>query len=175
MINEAVFSLESDRLLIQPLTYAQVLQYQAGAILFQPATGVPQPAYTVPAELVEVLADFILPNLKAAGAQYYFHTLWLISEKQAGHVVGSFLFKGRPDGLGCVEIGYGTDDSFQGRGYMTEAIGAALDWAARQAEITEIYAETEADNPASIRVLKKNNFIPCGQKGNLLCWRKPCQ
>ena len=175
MINEAVFALESDRLLIQPLTYAQVLQYQAGAILFQPATGVPQPAYTVPAELVEVLADFILPNLKAAGAQYYFHTLWLISEKQAGHVVGSFLFKGRPDAQGRIEIGYGTEGDFQGRGYMTEALATALQWADSQPEIIEMHAETEVDNLASIQVLKKNNFEQCGQKGNLLCWRKPCQ
>lgn len=167
--------MESDRLLIQPLNYDQVIHYQTGRPLLIEGSALEYPVHTVPPELVEVLSDFILPKLRDAGASYLYHTLWLIREKNSGQLVGSFLFKGVPDEQGCVEIGYGTEAVFQGRGYMTEALSATLRWASNRPDITTVTAETEAGNLASIQVLKKNNFEPCGQKGTLLYWRKSCK
>ena len=44
--------------------------------------------------------------------------------------VGQMGFKGPPDAGGRVEIGYGVNPSFEGRGYATEGVEALVSWAA---------------------------------------------
>ena len=165
-----VFPLESERLIIQPLRYDQALAYRAGTFFTveSPAT-----AYSISPRLEEAMDNFLLPKLKEAGADYLFQTIWLIQDKQTGSIVGSFLFKGPVAASGSVEIGYGTEPAFQGKGYMTEAVATTLEWATNWPEVQMITAETKADNLASIRVLKKNNFEQYDRRDDLLFWRRP--
>jgi len=66
-------------------------------------------------------------------------------------------FKGPPL-TDTVEIGYSVLPQFQGNGYATEIVDALIGWAARQPGVRRILAETEWENPASVRVLEKAGF-----------------
>ncbi len=54
-----------------------------------------------------------------------------------------------------VEFGYVLARSFWGRGIMTEALRAAVDWALAEAGVYRIGAVCDVDNPASARVMEK--------------------
>ena len=91
------------------------------------------------------------------------YAAWII-ERKDGTPVGDLCFKGL-SAEGIAEIGYGIYDSFQRRGYATEALQGALRWAFRHPEVTAIEAETAPDNAASRRVLEKCGFLPNGVMG----------
>lgn len=97
--------------------------------------------------------------------QRIWHALWVLRLNDgSGTVVGSLAFKGL-GGDGKVEIGYGLRPEYEGRGLMTEAVSAAVRWAAQQPGVSVIEAETEPDNAASRRVLEKAGFVPAGVMG----------
>lgn len=96
--------------------------------------------------------------------QYLWHTAWCIRRRESGEMVGDFCFKGLPEN-GCPEIGYGIIEAHQGKGYATEAIGAACRWALSQPGIKAVEAETAPDNTASQKVLSKLGFVPTGSAG----------
>ena len=54
---------------------------------------------------------------------------------------------------------------FQKRGYATELLGGLLKWALAQPGVHRVAAETEWDNPASVRVLEKAGFALVGPTG----------
>src|SRR5512145_257836 len=56
-------------------------------------------------------------------------TYWLVVIKDGNVGAGMLGFKGFPDENGSTEIGYGIDPVYQGKGYMSEAIRALIDWA----------------------------------------------
>ena len=91
------------------------------------------------------------------------YCIWIIESKD-GSYLGNLSFKGFNDD-GSVEIGYGIDEAYQGQGYATEAVNAAVMWALQQPGVTRVEAETESDNKASQRVLEKCEFIPLGIDG----------
>lgn len=91
------------------------------------------------------------------------YAAWFI-ELASGTHIGDLCFKGLSDG-GQVEIGYGLLPEYWGQGYATEAVTAAVGWAAAQPGVRYVYAETDPENTASQRVLEKAGFIPTGEKG----------
>lgn len=91
------------------------------------------------------------------------YAAWFISLKD-GARIGDLGFKGYPP-EGNVEIGYGLLPEYWGRGYATEAVCAAVEWALKQPGVTAVEAETEPDNAASQRVLEKAGFAPNGIMG----------
>lgn len=95
--------------------------------------------------------------------QWVWYAMWNIEQKDGTHV-GDLCFKGLSTD-GAVEIGYGILDAFQGRGYATEAVRAAIDWALSQPGVRVVEAEAEAGNAASLRVLEKCGFVPTGVIG----------
>ena len=101
------------------------------------------------------------------------YAMWMIELRDGTHV-GELCFKGvSPDG--AVEIGYGIDEKYQGRGYATEAVSAVTEWAVQQDGITCVEAEAEEDNIASLRVLEKSGFVPNGERGEegpRFVWKK---
>jgi [ribosomal protein S5]-alanine N-acetyltransferase len=56
------------------------------------------------------------------------------------------------------ELGYWLGEPFWGRGIMTEALPAFTAWAFPQFDLVRIYAESFANNAASIRLLEKASF-----------------
>lgn len=70
-----------------------------------------------------------------------------------------------------VEIGYGVDKAFRGRGFATEAVGALVDWGREREDVDAIWAETLTANLPSRRVLEKSGFRRCGESSDALFWR----
>ena len=105
----------------------------------------------------------MLDGCLAHPEQWEWYAIWMIELKDGTHV-GELCFKGI-DEKGAVEIGYGISEDYQGRGYAAEAVCAVTDWALRQPGVSCITAETEEDNTASQRVLKKAGFMPTGETG----------
>lgn len=103
------------------------------------------------------------------------HALWVLKLNDgSGRIVGSLSFKGL-DAHGIVEIGYGMDPAYEGKGLMTEAVSAVVRWASQQPGVSSIEAETEPSNIASQRVLEKAGFVPkgvMGAEGPRYVWRK---
>ncbi|MBQ0134827.1 MAG: GNAT family N-acetyltransferase [Clostridiales bacterium] len=91
-----------------------------------------------------------------------FSGIWVMERREDGACVGDLCFKGLQS---SVEIGYGTQESYQNRGYMTEAVNAMCEWALSQGSVKAVEAETEPDNAASQRVLEKCGFAPMGILG----------
>ena len=106
-------------------------------------------------------------------AEKQWYAPWTI-ENGGGNTVGDLGFKGiTADGM--VEIGYGIDEAYWGRGYATEAVIEAVKWASEQKGVTRIEAETDPDNAASQRVLQKAGFLPLGvmgEEGPRFLWRE---
>lgn len=87
-------------------------------------------------------------------------TYWLIVLKEEKIGAGLVGFKGLPNDKGEVEIGYGLDEHFQRRGYMTEAVCTLNGWAFSHPEVKTITAtHVSATNFASQKVLVKCGFI----------------
>src|SRR4051812_4203538 len=63
---------------------------------------------------------------------------------------------------GSVEIGYSVLPAHQRRGYALEMMTAVIGWIARDARVTEITAETDAGNVASIGLLGRLDFTQTG-------------
>ena len=95
--------------------------------------------------------------------QWEWYCIWMINLKDGVHV-GDLSFKGLNTD-GSVEIGYGINNEYQGRGYATEAVNAAVVWALQQPGVTRVEAETEPGNISSQRVLEKCGFFPSGFDG----------
>ena len=92
------------------------------------------------------------------------YTAWQMRLLETREAVGDLCFKGlSPEGI--VEIGYGMNPAYEGRGLMTEAVKAMVRWASRQPGVREIQAETDPGNRASRRVLEKAGFRPNGETG----------
>ena len=95
--------------------------------------------------------------------QWEWFAMWMI-ELQDGTHIGDLCFKGL-SANGMAEIGYGILEEYQGQGYATEAVGAAVNWAFQQPGVTRVEAETEPGNRASQRVLEKCGFLSTGTVG----------
>ena len=86
-------------------------------------------------------------------------------------MVGDLCFVGEPNENGEIEIGYGTYEEFQNRGFMTEAVDGMIQWAKKQPAVKSIIADTDKSNTASYLVLLKNGFIKTGETDLLLKWQ----
>ena len=74
-------------------------------------------------------------------------------------MIGSIIFHGRPDDSGVAEVGYGVEESWQGKGVATEGTRAAVEWALAQPGVRVVTATTPPWHTASIRVLEKSGLV----------------
>ena len=117
-------------------------------------------------QMREIIDAQTVPELKAAyqemlsgclayPEQRQWYALWNMELRQEyPTVVGNLSFKGL-GADGAVEIGYGTNEGYECRGYMTEAVTALTAWALEQPGVTAVEAEA-----------RRTTSLPCG------CWRK---
>ena len=127
-------------------------------------------------QMEQLIAGQTIPELKAAyqemldGCRLHpdkreWYAVWNMERNDESHeAVGNFSFRGLGED-GILEIGYGTNEEYEGQGYMTEAVLAVVHWAAAQDGVKQIEAETDPDNAASQRVLEKAGFVPTGKYG----------
>ena len=74
-------------------------------------------------------------------------------------VIGSIVFHGRPDESGVAEIGYGVEESWQGKGVASEGTRAAVEWALAQPGVRCVTATTPPWHTSSVRVLEKSGLV----------------
>jgi [ribosomal protein S5]-alanine N-acetyltransferase len=149
----------TNRLILKPLSADQLEKY----IDFQDELAIelglkPSPVLIEEA-LKEAIRNDLLPFIADPARDPLFYTLWIVIEKETKTIVGGICFHGEPNGKGEIEIGYGIDQPFQNRGYMSEAITGFIQWIKENSKAKILKAETESDNISSIRVLEKNNFL----------------
>ena len=122
-----------------------------------------------PPQVLQMLAD-----LAASIRTYFAPAAWMIVED--GEVVG-LLSTVRPPSAGEFHIGYGVAPSRRRRGIAGRAVTDVVAWAAADARIVRITAETSVDNLPSQRVLEVNGFRITGTRedaedGSLFTWEK---
>jgi len=76
-------------------------------------------------------------------------------------LIGGGGFLGPPQD-GTVQMGYSVLPEFQRRGYATEMVRGLASWASVHPSVAVVAAETEWDNPASVRVLERSGFQAAG-------------
>jgi len=162
--------IETKRLLIKPLSYSQLVKYIQIDNSLETELNLDKTSRTISPELKEALEQTILPHVADASKNYLYSTLWTVISKADNKMVGDLCFVGEPNACGEVEIGYGTYDKFQRRGFMTEAVGGMIECAKQQPEVKAIIASTDKTNVASYSVLLKNNFTKISETGELYNW-----
>ena len=114
--------------------------------------------------LVERAFSADLDRIRANPSQRLWGDRLMISRPCEGdrRVVGSVVFHGAPDDDGVVEVGYGVEQSSQGRGYGSEATCAAVQWALTQPGVRSVIATTFPWHTASVKILRRAGLSPSG-------------
>jgi len=163
--------IETERLIIRPLTYEQLLKYARNDLSLEAEFQLEKSPRTISAALQEALEETLIPAVADPGKNYLYNTLWTAIAKAENKIIGDLCIIGEPNSSGEIEIGYGTYDEFQGRGLMTEMVSGMVSWAKSQSAVKAILASTEKSNTASIRVLQKNDFHQTAENENMLQWK----
>ena len=147
--------IETERLVLFPYTQENLALFNEDLPAFEARFGVRYRGE----ELDHLLCGF-LKKLEREIAEdpehYLFFTEFLIVSKDSDCVVGSIDYKYIPKD-GVTEVGYGLNPAYEGRGYMTEALRAFLDFG-KSLGIRAVRADTLPDNIKSQRVLEKCGF-----------------
>lgn len=162
--------IETERLIIIPLTYEQLIKYIKCDGSLEAELNLNETSRKISTELIEALEQTILPNVVDKNKNYLYSTLWTVISKVENRMVGDICIYGEPNEKGGIEIGYGTYDGFKNRGFMTEAVKGIISWVKTQVKVRSINASTERSNIASFKVLKKNKFIKAGETEVLFNW-----
>ena len=163
--------IETARLILKPLNYDQLIKYIKCDNSLEAELNLNETSRTISPELKEAFEHTILPNVADETKNYLYATLWTAISKAENKMVGDLCIVGEPNADGEIEIGYGTYDEFQGKGFMTEIVGGIIEWTKTQQIVKSIIASTDKTNTASFKVLEKNNFIKIGETETLLNWK----
>jgi len=163
--------IETNRLIITPLTYGQLKKYTACDNSLEEELNLNPSLRTISPELKEALEETILLNVADTSKNYLYSTLWTAISKAENRMVGDLCIVGEPNDEGEIEIGYGTYDEYQGKGYMTEIVAGIITWAKTQPSVKSIIASTDRTNSASHKVLQKNNFIKINETDAAINWK----
>lgn len=87
---------------------------------------------------------------------YYF---WIIKEKSTQQFVGCILVCNSDIKKRLAEIEYVTCDNVQGRGYMTEALNAVIDFLIKEVGYYRVEGVCNVENSASARVMEKAGMV----------------
>ena len=111
------------------------------------------------------ILDYAIALLKA-GHNPIWYSPSLFIDEEGRHVIGSGNFHSAPEN-GHVEVGYEVAPACRGKGVGTEAVRLLVNLALAQADVFEVFAQTEVSNIASRRVLEKVGFRHVGQGHNV--------
>ena len=163
--------IETKRLILMPLNYDQLVKYIKCDNSLEEELNLNKTSRTISFELKDALEQTILPNVEDKSKNYLYSTLWTAISKVENKMIGDFCINGEPNKNGEIEIGYGTYEEFQNRGYMTEIVSGIIEWAKKQSIVKLIIASTDKINIASVKVLEKNGFTKVGETDTLFNWK----
>jgi len=143
---KAAFEIVTPRLVIRPMTEGDVDAYAR----IQTDAG----AKFAPDEMVEKLRD-------ERAAKQRRHTLWLLGvlKDNPDVAVLEMSFYRRRQFRKDVSVGYYTLSGFRKQGYMSEALAHTLKPMKAMLNVTQVKAEVDADNEASIKTLQRAGFM----------------
>jgi len=163
--------IETERLILKPLTYNQLVKYIKCDNSLEAELNLNETSRTIAPELKEAFEQTILPNVADKSKNYLYSTLWTAISKSENKMVGDLCIVGEPNANGEIEIGYGTYEEFQNKGFMTEVVRGIIEWAKTQIKVKSIIASTDKTNTASFKVLEKNGFIKIGETTTIFEWK----
>jgi len=163
--------IETERLILKPLTYEQLIKYIKCDNSLETELNLNRTSRTISSELTDAFEQTILPNVADKSKNYLYSTLWTAISKEENKMIGDLCMVGEPNAKGEIEIGYGTYEEFQNRGFMTEIVSGIIEWTKTQPQVKTIIASTEKTNMASFRVLEKNMFQKIEETETLYNWR----
>ena len=99
------------------------------------------------------------------------HTFWFLVRRVDKMVIGAVNFKNAPNEAGEVAIGYDLGKTFEGQGYMEEAVAAMCQWAKEQQGVQAVVAETELANIDRETLLQKCGFKAESKNTKVIRWR----
>ena len=158
-------SLHTQRLELRPATARALRAELADRDAFARALGVNVPDSWPPDLYDHDAVRWTLAQLgeREDGGPFGTHYMILVSREPSARTTGTLIgvggFKGPPDALGEVEIGYGVLPEFQRRGYATEAVRAWLGFAFSDPRVRTVVGQTLASLTPSIGVLEKTGFV----------------
>ncbi|MCL2697035.1 MAG: GNAT family N-acetyltransferase [Oscillospiraceae bacterium] len=88
---------------------------------------------------------------------------WILVRKSDNEKIGTCGFHCWDKQAGYCDIGYDLSPEFWGKGYMSEAIQAILDFAKNEMKVSKINACVYPENNKSVILLEKHGFIFNGQ------------
>jgi RimJ/RimL family protein N-acetyltransferase len=114
------------------------------------------------ADRAEVSPDWLARVKSSTSADPWTHGFAVV-QRASGVVVGMCAYKGPPGADGAVEIAYGINPEFQGRGYATEVARALVGFAFDSGQVRLVCAHTRPEENASTHVLTKCRFEFIGE------------
>ncbi len=162
--------LETPRLRLIALTSEQLSKYLAKPEVLEKQIGFAVSRANLTDQVQQAMIAKISKMSIADKKDYLWYTYWLVVTKDKPFGAGMAGFKGAPNFLGQVEIGYSMDPASQNKGYMTEAVKSLVDWAFQSKRCLSVTAETARWNYASRRVLEKTGFRMVNEKGEAIYW-----
>jgi len=115
-----------------------------------------------PTDRAEVSPDWLARVRASNSADPWTHGFAVV-QRASGIVVGMCAYKGAPGPDGAVEIAYGINSEYQGRGYATEVARALVAFAFASAGVRFVSAHTRPEENASTHVLTKCGFDLIGE------------
>jgi [ribosomal protein S5]-alanine N-acetyltransferase len=163
--------LETQNLIIVALNKMQLEQYILNDFSLEKDFCLLKRSRIVSERSKDVIITKMIPSYDKNSLNPLFHTCWIVIDKNNKTIVADLCFKGDPDSLGALEIGYATFPDFQNKGYMTEAVSGMIIWAFQQPNVNAIIAETDLRNLTSQKVLEKNNFLKIDVSFDNITWK----
>ena len=114
------------------------------------------------ADRAEVSSDWLARVKSSTSADPWTHGFAVVL-RASGTVVGMCAYKGPPGPDRAVEIAYGINPEYQGRGYATEVAGALVEFAFASGQVRLVCAHTRPEENASTHVLTKCGFEWVGE------------
>jgi ribosomal-protein-alanine N-acetyltransferase len=145
--------LETDRLLIRPFTAGDLLPLHA--ILSEEAVVEYLPEATMSLEEVEAILDFVTECYARNTPKAIIKFTVAVVDKASGLLIGWVGLGPLEFETDRVELFYGLNETWWGRGIATEAARAMLHFGFVTLGLPEIVAAVKPENKASVRVLEK--------------------
>lgn len=163
--------IHTPRLTLLPLTPQQLAYFPAPLEPLEAALGLrlSRTMLTEPVRRAIGIKQQKLARMEAA--DHAWSTYWVVVVTAESVGAGMIGFKGAPNKRGRVEIGYGIDPDFRGRGYTTEAARALIEWALAQPTCRHVIAWVDETNHASLRVVQKLGMRRIAVKRKQICWQ----
>ncbi len=113
---------------------------------------------TLPDQSIEETIKY-LEKMKS-GVQNNRWIIWSIEHEKTNKVIGSICIWNIDETLSTGELGYGIMPSFQGQGFMKEALLSVVHYGFHNLPLKSLEAYTEKNNITSIKLLETLHFIP---------------